>query len=52
MLPPQVSRPGGRNVVTEDSSAWMSKAAVQKAKEAEAARRKSGGNGGGGKGEA
>ena len=54
MLPPQVSRPGGRNVVTEDSSAWMSRAAVQKAKEAEAAaaRRKSGGKGGGGKGEA
>lgn len=57
MLPPQVSRPGGRNVVTEDSSAWMSRAAVQKAKEAEAAaaRRKpggKGGEGGGRKGEA
>ncbi len=54
MLPPQVSRPGGRNVVTEDASAWMSRAAMQKAKGAGGARRTSqqdqGGNGGGGKG--
>jgi hypothetical protein len=32
LLPPQVSRPGGRgNVVTEDVSAWTSKAGLAKA---------------------
>lgn len=45
LLPPQVSRPGGRgNVVTEDVSAWT----TQK-KAAAAAAQKKGGEGGGGK---
>ncbi|GAB5030673.1 Hypothetical protein NocV09_00303390 [Nannochloropsis oceanica] len=51
LLPPQVSRPGGRgNVVTEDVSAWTSKAGLAKAdgnrrKEGEGARRRKEGGG-------